>query len=245
MFSALVCRARLVFTLVLTSAGMIYASADRSSDRRAEAIPSADRFSPAQAIGTGSQPRLAIDPARRRLHLVYIKGDTLLHRAGTLEGGFDAPETVMAGEEFWDPSAAIDEEGDVHIAVANGHTNNRYAWYTNRKGGIWKKPLVVVDKEVDGTNRATTPHLQIHDGRACVAVFTVGLGPKLGEQWGTVARITDLSGRPRVAVKRLVDPWNPQVLIADGVLWVGGRNRARANKRFTRLKNATPHRHSF
>ena len=192
-----------------------------------------DRFTPARAIGPGTQPRLTIDYARQRLHLIMVEGDTLLHRVGTLEGVFEAPEKVMSAAKLWDPSVAVDADGDVHIAVANGHTGNRYTWYMNRKGGTWKTPLVVVDNTVDGTNRATTPHLHLHGDSAYVAVFTVGLGPKLGEQWGLVARIENLSDTPRVAVKRLVDPWNPQVFVTDGALWVGGRNRAKARRRFT------------
>jgi hypothetical protein len=48
-----------------------------------------------------------------------------------------------------------------------------------------------------------------------------------------VVRVENLRERPRVAVKRLVDPWNPQVLLTDGSLWIGGRNRAKAQRRFT------------
>jgi hypothetical protein len=48
-----------------------------------------------------------------------------------------------------------------------------------------------------------------------------------------VARLEDLAGGPRIATKRAVDPWNPQVFVLGDTLWVGGRNAVSGGSRFT------------
>jgi len=184
-----------------------------------------DRFAAARPVGPGTQPRLAIDGQRRRLHLVYVHEGKLLYRTGQLDGAFDASEIVFAADGLWDPNLVLDDGGVPHIVVADGHYKNRYTWYTNRLGGAWKERLIVVDKHADRTDRTTTPHLFVREGVAYVGTFTVG-GEGLGERWGMLARLGDLDGSPRIATKRPIDPWNPQVFLVGDELWIGGRNKA-------------------
>ncbi len=191
-----------------------------------------DSFSPTRAVGPGSQPRLAVDAQRGRLHLVYIRGNDLLYRTGDLDGKFGEPESVLNAGGLWDPGVVVDDSGVPHVVVADGQQGNRHTWYTNRHGGAWRPAVVVFDKIADKTDRATTPHLFVAGREAIVGVFTAG-GPERGPQWGMVARVVDLTSAPRVVAKRPVDAWNPQVFVLGDALWIGGRNAAKGGSRFT------------
>lgn len=210
-------------------------------------VPSSpDAFVASQPLGPGTQPRLAIDYDRRIVHLVYVKGHDLLYRTAPLDGAFGPAEVVMSNpngtpngppghplfvflSHIWDPHLVLDG-GVPHVVASDGHYLNRFTWYTNRVGGGWKPRLAIVDRDVDQSKRTTTPHLAARDGVAFVATFTTPEGkPQL---WGVLARVEDLAGTPRIAIKRKVTPWNPQIFFVDGALWAGGRN-PEVESRFT------------
>ena len=204
-------------------------------------LPDADRQTPAQLIGPGLSPDLAIDPVGRKIHLVYRLDNRLLYRIGDLAGRFAEPEVIFESPSdapsLWDPRIALDRDQALHVVVADGHYHNRFTWYTNRIGGRWKPPLAIFDKETDQLNRATMPHLAIEpDGSAAfVGAFTVGGADKSEEEkdkWGILARVENLATTPAVVRKNRILPWNPQFALIDGELWVGGRNIRVPNRLF-------------
>ncbi len=197
----------------------------------ASASVAADRQTPAQAIGPGFSPDLAIDPVGRKVHLIYRLHNRLLYRVGDFSGKFGAPEVVMTSSSpspsLWDPRIVLDRDQVPHVVVADGHLQNENTWYLNRHYGTWKTPTVIFNKEAERLDRATMPHLVIEpDGRtAFIGAFTVG-GPAKGEgdEWGILARVENLENSPKVVHRNRVLTWNPQLVLRDGELWVGGRN---------------------
>jgi hypothetical protein len=199
-----------------------------------------DRQTKAVVIGEGASPGLAIDSVRRVVHLVYRAGPRLYHRTGDLSGRFGEPELVFTsasrGPALWDPRVVLDSAGTPHVVVADGHFQNDTLWYTHRRAGGWLAPLVVFEKSADRLDRATMPHFVLEpDGRtAVIGAFTVG-GPAKGEgdEWGILARLEDLAATPRVVAKNRILPWNPQLALIDGRLWVGGRNIRTRDRQFS------------
>lgn len=196
----------------------------------------ADQFQEAMWITNGSLPAIAID-SQRRVHMVYNHGRALVYRQGDLEGNFGPQETVFSFVGLWDPRIAIDEYDEPHVVAADGHYHNRFIYYANRKGGSWnppnpREPLVVFDRVRDELNRATTPSLFVVDGRAYVGAFTVGgVGINLHRS-GAIAAIENLDSEPILAKMTQIFAWNPQVIIVDGKLWVGGADYNVGNRNF-------------
>jgi hypothetical protein len=194
---------------------------------------SADAFTPGVALGEGAMPCVAIDAANN-VHLAYARDGALRYRIGTLGGKFGPEEQILGGKSLHDPRIAIDGANRPHVVVSDGHTKNRFTFYTNRIGGAWKPPLAVFDRDRENLNRATMPTVLLDaDNTAIVGVFTVGDSAGIDPQWGALARLRNLDSEPTVAVRRKIDVWNPQVLLRAGEIWVGGRNKVRGGRRFT------------
>lgn len=199
-----------------------------------------DRQSPPIEIGPGSSPALALDPARRVLHLVYRHEGQLLYRTGDVSGRFGSAELVFATSSsedpnLWEPRIVLDQAGRPHVAWSDGHTQTRFVWYSRRRDHGWSTPLVVFDKRAQELDRATMPDLvTLPDGATVwVGAFTVG-GPAKGEgdEWGILARIETTDTVPTVAIRRRILAWNPRLALLDGDLWVGGRNIHTPDRQF-------------
>lgn len=192
-----------------------------------------DAFGDSIPIGQGEMPGLTID-ANETLHLVYARSGALYYRTGSTDGDFGEEELIFESHKLHDPRIVVDAQNNPHVVVADGHYKNRFTYYTNRIGGHWKPILDVFDKERDNLNRATMPSILLEDDNsALVGIFTVGDASETTQQWGAIARIKDLSAEPKVAIRRKIDVWNPQLLLRNGEIWVGGRNKINGKRRFT------------
>lgn len=196
----------------------------------------ATAFSPSLLIADGGLVAVAVDEQRRILHLFHtlprrLVGlpSTIAYRVGNFAGQFSKPykwETFK--ESIGMGHAIVTGDGAVHLTFSAG---SHETFYTRVKDGAWSEKLLVISREQENLNRTITPSMFVDGSTAYVGTFTVGVDGN--EQWGMLARIGDLLGQPKVEKRTPIWIWNPQVFVKDGVLWAGGRNRARGDRAFT------------
>src|SRR5690606_9131762 len=107
----------------------------------------------------------------------------------------------------------------LHVVFTNQFAKfARQTWYTNRRRGVWKTPLVVIDHTA--TERRTNyPRLATGGTTAFVAAFAGG--------GSTLVKLVALATRPRVAAKIDTPLWVAHPLLAaNGEVFVAGRRGA-------------------
>jgi hypothetical protein len=167
-------------------------------------------------IGSGITPGIAVD-ARGKVHVVMMHDGAILHRQQPPGGEFGPPESVPVPEGaaiYNAPHLVCDDRGTVHLGFERDFTgSSRKAWYTNRHNGVWKPPLLAIER-LEPDRRVNYPRLAFGNGVVWVSAF-VGGG-------STAVKIVDPDSAPRVSGRIDTPLWVAHVFPrGDEVILVG------------------------
>jgi hypothetical protein len=176
-----------------------------------------------ERVGEGVTPGIATD-ADGTLHLVTMHDGTILYRRKPVGGKFGAVEQLPLPEgkaPYNSPHVVCDAGGVVHLVFARDVTgSSRKAWYTNRRDGAWKPPLLAI--EAAPGKRVNYPRLALAEGTALVSAFVGGAS--------VVVQLVGLEAVPSVG-RRIDTPlWVAHAFPRDGGVWVVGRAGAAGHK---------------
>jgi hypothetical protein len=175
-------------------------------------------------IGSGITPGIAVD-ARGTVHIVTMHEGAIVHRQQPAGGEFGSPEIVPAPEgraAYNAPHVVCDDRGTVHLVFERDFTGtSRKAWYTNRHNGVWKPPLLAIERH-EPERRVNYPRLSLGDGVAWVSAF-VGGG-------STIVKVVDPDSAPRVSGRIDTPLWVAHVFPRSGEVVVVGRAGAGGHK---------------
>lgn len=90
----------------------------------------------------GIQPHCAVD-AGGALHVVYRDGKKIKYFTVSSAGRVSSQETLPGSAKGFGPWVTVIADGSVHVVWDNQWTN---AFYTNRIGGTWKRPVQLPKK---------------------------------------------------------------------------------------------------
>ncbi|MGH7959278.1 MAG: hypothetical protein ACREH8_20035 [Opitutaceae bacterium] len=139
--------------------------------------------------------------------------------------GFDPAEEVPVPEgpaNYNSPHLVCDNQGTVHLTFERDFTRfSKKSWYTNRRDGKWKRPVLVLDHSAT-EKRVNYPRLAVHGDEVFIGGF-VGGG-------STIVRLLNVSEQPTVAGSVDTPLWVAHPLVdAQGQLWVVGRDGPRGH----------------
>jgi len=171
-----------------------------------------------QTLGAGITPGVATD-SQGNIHVVYMYNGAIYYKKADRRGVFGATEQIPVPEgaaNYNSPHVVCDTNGDPHVVFERDwYPSRSKCWYSNRKGGSWKPPVLAFNGLVVMYSR-----LVLYGTNAFVAASTVNPG-------GTLARFSNLSGTPQLDLTNgtyLLAPY--PVIDNSGNLFVIGRNSA-------------------
>ncbi len=173
---------------------------------------------PQQTLGDGITPGVATD-AQGNIHVVYMSDGAIHYRKANVAGVFGAAELIPAPQgaaNYNSPHVVCDADGDPHVVFERDwYPSVSKCWYTNRKGGSWRPPVLVFNGLLVMYSR-----LVLYGSNAFVTASTA-------EPAGTLARLSNLGGTPHVDVTNGTYLFAPYPVIdGAGKLFVIGRNSA-------------------
>jgi hypothetical protein len=171
-----------------------------------------------QTLGDGITPGVATD-AQGNIHVVYMNNGAIYYRKATAAGVFGAAEPIPVPEgaaNYNSPHVVCDTNGDPHVVFERDwYPSTSKCWYSNRKGGSWKPPVLAFNGLLVLYSR-----LALYGTNAFVTAST-------GEPSGLLARLSNLSGTPRLDLTNGTYLFAPYPVIdSTGKLFVLGRNSA-------------------
>ena len=157
--------------------------------------------------------------AQGNIHVVYMNNGAIYYRKANVAGVFGAAERIPAPEgaaNYNSPHVVCDASGDPHVVFERDwYPSASKCWYTNRKGGSWKPPVLVFNGLL-----VLYARLALSGSNAFVTASTA-------EPAGTLARLSNLGGTPHVDVTNGTYLFAPYPVIdGAGKLFVIGRNSA-------------------
>ena len=171
-----------------------------------------------QILGDGITPGVATD-AQGNIHVVFMNNGAIRYRKAGVAGVFGAAESIPApagAANYNSPHVVCDADGDPHLVFERDwYPSASKCWYTNRKGGTWKPPVLVFNGLL-----VLYARLALQGSNAFVVASTA-------EPAGTLARLSNLGGTPHVDLTAGTYLFAPYPVIdGAGKLFVAGRNSA-------------------
>ncbi len=175
-------------------------------------------------IGSGITPGIATDD-RGTVHVLTMHDGAIFHRQRPPGGEFGAAEALPLPEgkgNYNSPHAVCDARGTLHVVFGRDTTGTaRKAWYTNRSGGVWRQPLLAIER-TEPDRRVNYPRITLDRGVAWVSAFTAFSS--------TIVKVVELETAPRVAARVDTSLWVAHVFPRGDELLVVGRARAAGHK---------------
>ena len=171
-----------------------------------------------QTLGDGITPGVATD-SQGNIHVVYMNNGAIYYSKANYAGIFGVVEQIPVPEgaaNYNSPHVVCDTNGDPHVVFERDwYPSSSKCWYSNRKGGSWKTPVLAFDGLLVMYSR-----LVLYGSNAFVAASTA-------DPPGTLARFSNLSGTPHLDVTAGTYLFAPYPVInSSGNLFVIGRNSA-------------------
>jgi hypothetical protein len=169
-----------------------------------------------QTLGDGITPGVATD-ALGNIHVVYMNSGAIYYRKANAEGVFGAAESIPVPEgaaNYNSPHMVCDTNGDPHMVFERDwYPSTSKCWYTNRKGGSWKPPVLAFNGLL-----VMYARLALYGSNAFVTAST-------GTPAGLLARLSNLGATPILDVTNGTYLFAPYPVIdSSGRLFVIGRN---------------------
>jgi len=169
-----------------------------------------------QTLGDGVTPGVATD-SQGNIHVVYMNNGAIYYRRADATGFFGAPELIPVPEgaaNYNSPHVVCDTNGDPHVVFERDwYPSTSKCWYSNRKGGSWKTPVLAFNGLLVMYSR-----LVLYGTNAFVTAST-------GDPAGLLARLSNLSGTPHLDLTNGTYLFGPYPVIdSSGRLFVIGRN---------------------
>jgi len=171
-----------------------------------------------QTLGGGITPGVATD-SQGNIHVVYMNNGAIYYTKANPSGIFGVLEQLPVPEgaaNYNSPHVVCDASGDPHVVFERDwYPSTSKCWYSNRKGGSWKSPVLAFDGLLVMYSR-----LVLYGSNAFVAASTANPS-------GTLARFSNLSGAPHLDLTAGTYLFAPYPVIdSSGNLFVIGRNSA-------------------